>query len=95
MKLGRPTITSSYIVKSLLNDGICFFSLTKTVWTVPEHTAELDHKKGEQGSEEMVEDNPIRHMVVSVEERNGRCFGDESKSIHVVKGTYLSTLFLV
>lgn len=74
-----------------------FFSLTKTVWTMPGHTADLMScwmKRGGSKSQKKWWRIVPSCIWWSVwRERNGRCFEDKIKSVHYVKWNCLVTLF--
>lgn len=74
-----------------------FFSLTKTVWTMPEHTADLMScwmKREGSKSQKKWWRISLSCIWWSVwRERNGRCFEDKIRSVHDVKWNCLETLF--
>jgi len=73
-----------------------FFSLTKTVWTMPEHTADLMScwmkRGGSKSQKKWWRIIPSCIWLSVWRERNGRCFEDKIRSVHDVKWNFLETL---
>ncbi|KAL3378631.1 hypothetical protein AABB24_004516 [Solanum stoloniferum] len=74
-----------------------FFSLTKTVWTMLEHTADLMScwmkRRGSKSKKKWWRIIPSCIWWSVWRKRNGRCFEDKIRSVHDVKWNCLETLF--
>ena len=73
-----------------------FFSLTKTVWTMPKHTADLMSywmkRGGSKSQKKWWRIIPSCIWWSVWRERNGRCFEDKIRPVHDVKWNCLETL---